>query len=180
MSKEAIERLYRDTEELLAYLEEQRKVSLKNTVEKEFPKTLLLAAASYFETMIKETLTAFFQEYARDPLTHFVSNRAIERQYHTYFNWSAKNANQFFGLFGEGFKTFMAAEVKQNQQLGEAIQAFITLGDLRNQLVHQNFVSFTLQKTAKEIFALYTNALFFVETFPLKLREYIESNPSSQ
>jgi hypothetical protein len=66
----------------------------------------------------------------------------------------------------------MESEIKNDAQLREAIRAFIELGRTRNQLVHQNFAIFPLEKTAEEIYNLYKNALLFVEGFPSKLREF--------
>ena len=100
----------------------------------------------------------------------FVKNKAISQQYHTFFDWKSSNANTFFSLFGEAFKTFMAAEIKNNGNLAESIKAFIELGRERNRLVHQDYGTFSLDKTTEEIFQLYRTALPFVQCIPEKLR----------
>lgn len=43
------------------------------------------------------------------PIAEFIRNKAIERQYHTYFNWKENKAtsiNGFWGLWGDEFKNF--------------------------------------------------------------------------
>lgn len=159
---------------LSEHLAAQKELSLLNDSDDHFRKTLLLSAASYFETEIQDGIVAFVAEHATkaEPLLEFVKNKAIQRQYYTYFNWDAKNANAFFGLFGGPFKDFMSKEVQSKPDLADAIRKFLELGALRNQLVHQNFASFPLEKTVDEIYTLYKGALTFVLQFPSYLRKY--------
>lgn len=77
----------------------------------------------------------------------------------------------------------MGKEVKDDPQLQSSIRAFLELGNLRNQLVHENFAVFPLEKTSGEIYQLYQVALFFVEIFPNKLYAYaqrVASEPSEE
>ncbi len=175
MAETVIDKLYEDTHALLEYLAGQGEISFQSSVDDNFRKTLLLSIASYFEDKIKESIVNFTEEsVGQDSLiSHFLRRKAIERQYHTFFNWDSSNANQFFGLFGSDFKKFMDNEIKNDAQLSEAIRAFIELGRTRNQLVHQNFATFPLEKTAEEIYNLYKNALLFVESLPNKLRKFV-------
>jgi len=99
-------------------------------------------------------------------LREFVRNKAIARQYHTLFQWNAKNANSFFGLFGDDFKVRMKQRVAADTDLDEAIRAFLELGEQRNRLVHQDYATFSLEKTSEEIFELYRTASRFVEELP--------------
>lgn len=176
MEPTIIDRLYQDNQDLVSHLGAQGEISFQSNVEDGFRKTLLLSTASYFESAIKDILINFFQERTNQSeiLIRFIQNKAIERQYHTFFSWRDKNANTFFGLFGEGFKNYMINEVKKDGKLDNAIKAFLKLGDSRNQLVHENFAIFPLQNTAEEIYTLYRQASLFIETLPTKLREYAE------
>jgi len=92
-----IDRIYEENEVLLNYLEERGQISLRSNVDNNFRKTLLLSAASYFESEIKESIVKFVTEFVSDenPILEFVKNKAIERQYHTYFSWKGRNANSF-------------------------------------------------------------------------------------
>jgi hypothetical protein len=174
-----INKIYDDNHALIEYLAANGEVSFQSEVDNNFRKTLLLSAASYFEAILKDSLIEFFQEQTghSDIVVRFIENKAMERQYHTFFSWDGNNANSFFGLFGAEFKKFMQTEVKNNKELDEAVRAFLKLGSMRNQLVHQNFAIFPLESTADEIFALCQKALLFIDSFPQKLREYIEKNP---
>jgi hypothetical protein len=96
-------------------------------------------------------------------LCSLIQNRVIERQYHTYFDWEGSNANKFFGMFGSEFREKCAADVKADPALKQSIVAFLNLGNTRNQTIHLNFASFTMDKTVEEAYALYKKALAFVD-----------------
>jgi hypothetical protein len=104
-------------------------------------------------------------------IEEFVRNMAVARQYHAWFEWGGHNANKFFGLFGSEFRAMMAQRVKDSEALGVAVKAFLEVGNERNRLVHQDYATFSLEKTLEEIFALYQDACIFVETLPVVLRE---------
>lgn len=172
MSDTVVDRLYSEFEALKKHLDETGEVSLRSTADENFRKALLLAAASYFERRISDLVVDFAREsFQSDHLiVEFLKNKAISRQYHTYFKWDASNANQFFGLFGETFKSFMTKELKSDLNLEISIKSFLELGNDRNRLVHQDFGTFPLEKTSEEIYQLYKSALQFVDSLPLKLR----------
>ena len=65
-----------------------------------------------------------------------------------------RNANSFFRAFGNNFQSFMAERVRSTAELEESIRAFLEIGKLRNQLVHENFADFQLDKTVNEIVEL--------------------------
>lgn len=173
MQGTAVDRLYSEFQDLISYLDKGSEISLRSIADENFKKALLLAAASYFEHRITDNLLVFVSEASnKSPrVVEFVKKKAISRQYHTFFDWDSGNANQFFGLFGENFKTFMKKEVEQSKELGEAVKAFLEIGRERNRLVHQDFGTFVLEKTAEEIYNLYRAALHFVETMPGKLSQ---------
>ena len=161
-----IDRLYTEFKELLSYLYEKGEISFLITADEYFRKALLLAAASYFERRICDDLISFTSEISdkNEILVEFVKNKAIARQYHTFFNWNASNANQFFGLFGGSFYDSIKSEVNNDDGLAGAIKAFMELGSERNRLVHQDFGTFPLEKTSDEIYKLYETALPFVKS----------------
>lgn len=159
--------------QLLEFLTANSEISLRAATDDSFRKVLILSAASYFEYRLTDVVTMFVDEItSSDGLVGaLVKNKAINRQFHTWFDWEGKNANQFFGMFGEQFKTHMKALVKSSPELELSIKAFLEVGQQRNRLVHQNFASFALEKTADEIFALYTEALSFIDKIGAELRE---------
>jgi methionyl-tRNA synthetase len=102
---------------------------------------------------------------------NFVRNKAIARQYHTWFTWDARNANNFFGLFGAQFKAIMTQRVTASEELQSSVKAFLELGAERNRLVHENFATFQMEKTLQEIYALYNLANKFVDALPKAFRD---------
>lgn len=172
MEQTSIDRLYQDFQALSTHLNADGQVSFSSLVDDNFRKALLLASASYFEHRICGTIVEFMHEISAQNtlLVEFLRNKAISRQYHTFFAWDSGNANTFFGLFGAAFREYMKAEIKQDTNIDAAIKAFLEIGAERNRLVHQDFGSYSLEKTADEIYALYRAALAFVEVLPEKLR----------
>ena len=148
-------------------------ISLQNTAADHFRKALLLASASYFEHRICSCVVEFVREKAAGSslVENFVKNKAISRQYHTWFKWDESNANQFFGYFGTDFKTAMTAKIRESDDLKVSVRAFLEVGNERNKLVHQDYATFALEKTLDEIYALYQQACHFVECLPSALRE---------
>ena len=101
----------------------------------------------------------------------FVKNKAIARQYHTWFEWTDKNANKFFSLFGTEFRSTMSVRVRDSDELQSSVRSFLEVGKERKRLVHQDHATFSMEKTLNEIYALYKNALRFVEELPTALRD---------
>lgn len=174
MPETIVDSLYRDFRNLIENLDQTTNPSLRVTADDTFRKALLLASASYFEHTITTDLVEYFNEFSSKNkiAVEFLKNKAISRQYHTFFSWDKNNANTFFGLFGEDFKNFMKEEVQKNETLDESIQAFLEIGNDRNRLIHGNYGNFPLEKTADEIFLQYKKAVVFIGIFPSKLREF--------
>jgi len=135
-------------------------------------KALLLAGASELEFDIQRIVTDYFNEvtHGNADATQFVVKKALTRQYHTLFEWSGSNVNSFFALFGADFKAYAVARVKADPELGEQIKAFLRLGQHRNELVHGNFVAFSLSLSIDEIVELYGEATLFRDALPGILR----------
>lgn len=150
--------------------------SLKATVDDVFKKTLLLGAASSYETEITNILIDLYKNNCSGGcvLPAFVQSQALERQYFKLFDWNDQNANKLFGLFGVDFKKHMKNKVKENRELDESIRAFLELGRLRNEAVHKNLVIYTLDKNAKEVFELYERARLFVKIFSDEIHKTIK------
>ncbi len=99
-----------------------------------------------------------------------VRAKVVKRQYHTWFDWKANNANSFFGMFGEDFKDHMKELIFTSPGLEDDISAFMEIGRERNRLVHEDYASYTIEKTAEEIYGLYMLGLSFVSQIPGALR----------
>ena len=168
-----IDRLYLEACGIIRELQQNEQISLQNSASDNFRKTLLLAAASYFEHRICALLMDFVKERARGSvlIEQFVRKKAISRQYHTLFDWDSGNANKFFSWFGKEFTAKMAEDVRRSEDLEVAIKAFMEIGRERNLLVHLDYATFPLEKTLDEIYALYQKGLIFIERLPKAFRE---------
>lgn len=174
MGPTVVDRLYREFQDIVDSLEEME-VSLRVSAEETFRKALLLTAASYFERQVTGHIMRLVRQHSSEEIVEFVRNKAVERQYHTYFQWDRHSANSFFGLFGEGYKSHMTGRVEADDAYRQAIRAFLELGNERNRLVHQDFGAFRLEKTSTEIFELYETARPFVDSLEASFDEYRKS-----
>ena len=175
-----VDRLHSDFKEVVEQLESNGEISLRNSAEEVFRKSLLLAAASYFERRVTDVVLEFISEASvnDDLVTEFVRRQAIDRRYHTLFAWNRQNANQFFGLFGADFGEYMKNYVANNPDYESAIRAFMEIGRERNRIVHEDFGSAELEKSTTEVHYLYEQALIFVEQIPLRFEEFLASRQS--
>lgn len=160
-----IDTLFGEQKELINFLQQHDQLSYSQSVEVLLSKTLLLSCASYFESRITNAISDYVSRVSNsdEALTSLVRTKAIKRQYHTYFQWDEgkRSVNPFFGMFGSTLKDSSKLELKDPELL-QASAAFLELGDLRNILVHENFASYLLEKTADEIYLQYKSALTFV------------------
>lgn len=171
-----IDQFYKDAIDVAASLPADQP-SLLNTVNNNLRKALLLAATSHFEHILSNAVSDAYQQQigSANHLISFVRNKAISRQYHTWFNWKERNANQFFGLFGDDFKEWMQNNIRNSPELASAIVDFLDLGNERNKLIHQDFASFPFEKTIEEVYKQYTSASAFVFSFSTNLRDYLST-----
>ena len=177
-----VDRLHGEFTQLLTFLDTNGEVSLRSVVDGNFRKTLLLAAASYFERRLTNGIVDYVAETtSTDHVVRWlVERKAVERQYHTWFDWNKRNANQFFKLFGRAFGDHAKALVDNSEGLSSSVQAFLEIGRDRNRLVHQDFASFPLEKTSEEIYETYRAAREFVEWFPQELRRFSDMTRSER
>ena len=67
----------------------------------------------------------------------------------------------------------MRIKLGNDDSISQSIQAFMELGRRRNELVHENYALFPLNKTVEEVYELYEKAYIFVDSFPNHMREHI-------
>lgn len=164
MRSAKITALYEEYSELIEFCRNNNQVSFEMYINDTYKKSLLLSVASYFEATITKAIHDYVDIKSRQTpeIVAFVDNKAIKRQYHTFFSWDGNSANHFFGLFGEDFKR-RARETIHSKSLEEAEIAFMTVGRERNRLVHQNYAEAQVNDTFEEIWIKYTKACDFVE-----------------
>lgn len=143
-------------------------------------KTLLLCAASYFERFICSSLLETAKDTGSIPLfCNFIEKQALERKFHSMFNWDGSNANKFFGLFGQDFSSWIRQQVKDDSSIEQAVREFMFVNNQRNVLVHGNFAAVSAGITFDEAWDRYKTALRFVEWLPSKLREVAAGGSSA-
>ena len=169
----AIDQLYSEAKDVIDILIASPEISLEVSASNHFRKALLLAAASYFEYRVSQHVMDYISEFSEGTpmIVNFVKNKAVSRQYHTWFAWKEINANQFFSLFGEPFKIHMTQNLKNSDELKDSIQAFMEIGRLRNSLIHQDYATYSMDKTLDEIYTLYKSASLFVDNLPYYFRQ---------
>ena len=150
--------------------------SLMERVEEAFTKYIVISAGSDCEKQITDILENLYKEMCGDGcvLFNFAKQKAIDKQYHTLFDWkdTEKGVNTFFSSFGrEGYGKYMKEKIGADPLLKESASAFVELGHLRNEMAHTNFVR---MKTPDEVHDLYKKALHFLRQFPIEIRKYME------
>ena len=164
MSDSIIDAIYKRNKEITSFLSNAREVTFESDVRDTFRKFLVLSIASYFEKEIKDIIFDFVKRKSQSELIpNFVQHKAIERQYHTFFQWDGNNANAFFGLFGQDFKEKCKEITSSDAELETAVKSFLELGRTRNELVHFDFSTYQLSKNDEEYYALYHSADRFVK-----------------
>jgi len=148
----------------------QGEVTLLADIDNEFRKILVLSIGSYFENQISGSIEVLVRTSNSERIISLVKNKAIERQYHTYFDWNGKNPNSFLGLLGASFKEKINSEIKKDSTLSDGCEAFLKLGQKRNILAHENFADASLDWTLEEIKYLYFSALKFVSFLSIQIQ----------
>ena len=177
-ASDIIVKLKDDHQQVMERLDQASLPSLEATVDDIFKKFLLLCGASYCEGRMTEILVNLYKDSCGDEraLSTFVQKQALERQYFKLFDWESRNANKLFDLFGIDFKKHMQKKVNDDRDLDESIRAFLELGSLRNQAVHENLATFSLDKNADDVFELYQKTDHFLRVFSSEIRQFVRGS----
>lgn len=166
-----VERIYNDLTAVRTLLESHGQMSDRVSFEEISAKTIVLAAASYFEKEVTSTLLTIARETGSNRIfCTFIDKQALERRFHSMFSWRAPNANAFFGLFGPDVKDWFIAQIKANEDVSAGVREFMFLGGRRNEIVHGNFAVIAADITFEEAFKKFKTALNFVSWLPETLR----------
>ncbi|RWC46090.1 MAG: hypothetical protein EOS55_18235 [Mesorhizobium sp.] len=165
MSEPYVESFYRSHRDLADFLIANGQPTFAADANENFRRSLILAIASFFEHEICEIVRSLPARHARgNPfLTELVAQKAVARQYHTYFEWDKPNANKFFSMFGAEYKAASQRKVDEDPDFKTSVQAFLSLGETRNQMVHQNYLQFPLDLSSDDIILKFRQAQRFVE-----------------
>lgn len=169
-----VNQYYLDCCELLESAKRNGAMSTVVVSEAIVQKHFAICVASHFEKILCNAVETYYQNASgiHTPAVSFVRNRAIERQYHTWFDWNETNANRFFSFFGKEFKKYMIDKMEEEDRLNASVKDFLELGRERNKLVHGDLSTVSFDKTMDEIFLKYKSACLFVDLFPDVLYEF--------
>jgi hypothetical protein len=143
-----------------------------------YHKHLLVAAASSLEDKVKALVPEIFSRHGMDRLANFVRQQVMARGYHTLFNWKARNANQFFSSFGDPCGKLFKETLKTDSEFKSQHDAFMLLGSMRNDVVHNDYSNRHVELTPQEVVENYNLALQFVDRIEAFI--IVESEASSE
>jgi hypothetical protein len=171
-----VDRLFSEFNAVLESFNLPDQISESMVSRDQFRKSLLLAAASFFENRIADAVLSFVSRETSniEMISSLVRIKVVKRQYHTWFDWEHLRATPFYAMFGDSFKAFMTQLMKVDEDLKNSVQAFLELGNERNRLVHQDFATFQMEKTLEEVYDLYKIANVFVEFVPNALKDHAD------
>lgn len=174
MAVELIEHIYQRQTQMRQFFIDHGEPTFAAEIQISGPKTLIFATASAFESEIVEHVRNFVLAGTRgnSALIGLIESKAISRQYHTWFDWEASNANRFLSLFGADFKAYAQPSLS-NDPMKESVTSFLRVGNLRNQMVHQNYATFNLDKTLDEARQTCLEAELFVAGLPALLHGFV-------
>ncbi|MGD0885387.1 MAG: HEPN domain-containing protein [Thermodesulfovibrionales bacterium] len=134
-------------------------------------KSLILSTASYFEKVVRELLIKHAESiFNSTALISFLDKQALYRKYHTLFDWDRTNINKFIRLFGNEFYDFMEPRLTDEKMIN-AIKEFMFIGQIRNELVHNNFSEYSIEITSEDIKRKFDMAL---PLMPFLVRSLVE------
>lgn len=163
------------------YIRKEDKFVLQHSLDEVFTKTLLMYAASYFETEMINTLKDVFKDdCSLLALNDFVTNCVLNtRNFSKLGNWKMPTPGQssigrdFFNKFGDGFADYI--KITMDSRLRDSIRAFSTIMALRNKMIHGNLAEFDLEAhevTLYNIEEMYEQAGHFVKTLNKNITKY--------
>jgi hypothetical protein len=162
----AVTNMYREHQDIVSFFGDDNP-SFQASLERTLPKVLLLAAASEFEAKVCQHIRDYATASATDKkLVIMIDRWILSRNYFRLFEWDSKNAAPLWGAFGDDFKRHMKTRLKEDEDLKASLSAFLEIGRLRNELVHQDYANYVLLKTSSEIYQMYERATQFVESLP--------------
>lgn len=159
----AVEGLYADYVALVEEVAESP--SGLSAVNRTYNKHLVVAAASSLEDFVKESVPDIFVRRGNDRIGAFVTKQVFARGYHTLFDWKAGTAQPFFTSFGTECASAFKIALRADDDLKAEHDAFMLLGHLRNEIVHNDFASKSIDQTPVEVIGKYRLGLLFVGRF---------------
>lgn len=124
-------------------------ISDLSDLDSQFRKLAVLSCASHLESDMMEALKAYFVNIAPS-VGEFVRRTALDRKFHTLFNWDKPLPDSFFRSWGA------ECERRYKDRLAEPefeaiMRSFMLLVSSRNLLVHENLAEQSSDLTFQEV-----------------------------
>tara|TARA_R110002020_G_scaffold13224_1_gene47693 strand:- start:150 stop:692 length:543 start_codon:yes stop_codon:yes gene_type:complete len=173
----SLQELKQTHDEVKNYLLQEGGIEQFTTYEALATKSLLIAAAGEMERKFNKLLKDSPISYGSpDFLISFITSQAIERKFHSMFNWKSANINSFAGLFGPVKKAEIIDEFKSLSGQ-KVIKDFIFIGSERNRIVHKGLATESLDHTFDEVWEKYLSASKILEILEKLLVKKLEPTP---
>ena len=157
---------FKEYTEIHTLLVESGRADLSISYSNTFAKTFTLLCCSYFESEITRILKTFIENNSlHSGVKELLIRKALKRQYHTLFDWNTESIEHFLGLFGDDFRKDVKNRLRDNDAVVNAIKNFMRLGKYRNEITHQNIISYTYDQTPSDVLYMFKNALNMLEFF---------------
>lgn len=116
----------------------------------QFRKLAVLSCASYLENDLMEALKQFFFDVGPE-VGEFVRRGALERKFHTLFNWDKPLPDSFFKSWGTDCERRYRSRLEVDMGCEGIMKSFMVLVAARNLLVHENLAERTSDLTFDEV-----------------------------
>lgn len=179
MIKELINKIDLDFLDSKIFLEQNFKVSEKNSLEVLQTKVSILTLGTYIENRTYQVILEFLNKNNEVLLQEFLNNQALSRKFHTMFDFKSNNLNNFFRLFGNDFSDFMKNKVKTDDEFKDSISAFLNICIKRNVLAHENFYLTSIDLTLDEVYSKAEKIELFFKKFQEYSFEFSKENTSA-
>jgi len=143
-------------------------------------KILLLTGASYFERSIVAAIEDHLNTVTPSlTIRHFTFHQSVDRKFFSLFDFSASNKNisGFLSKFGPDFSEWAKEDMRAQGIDADTQAAFLAFCRLRNNLVHNNFATYNIDKTLADVRADFDKALKLVSWVENCLRRFHEAVP---
>lgn len=148
----------------LQALSERKDLSSYIDVAQLLGKSFLLSCASFYEDEIVYLVRGILDNGNHPAgVRNWLYRVAVEGQFYKWFNFrGAKNTNDFLAMFGPEFKANMRRLLDAKDRIKKAELDFLDLCQRRNECVHRNYASYSLDLTLQEIYQKHRSAMSYI------------------
>lgn len=138
-------------------------------------KSLLLSCASFYEDELVRIIKRAVESgnYPKSLIT-WINNVAIDGQFYKWFDFrNTKNSNAFIGKFGQEFKLKMRTIIDSKDLRKKSEADFMELCRKRNESVHRNYATYSLDLTINDINEKHRSAMGFIRIVDYGVRKWL-------